>query len=152
MRSKVTLDQRQRDEEQGYFGPVPALSVTETRSKVTLDLLQSAFDPWTSDKKNSSFHLSGTGCECDVRGAVTKEQFLQTTVGVRQSNDEWMDFDREVKAVIFDEIDLTDLSFAECSIKNVNHSFQISRAKNGHTNESCINIDNILRNAKLYFV
>nr|CAD7428921.1 unnamed protein product [Timema monikensis] len=28
------------------------------------------------------------------------------------------------QAVIFDEIDLTDLSFAECSIKNVNHSFQ----------------------------
>ncbi|KAJ9585833.1 hypothetical protein L9F63_020535, partial [Diploptera punctata] len=28
-------------------------------------------------------------------------------------------------AVIFDEIDLTDLSFAECSIKNVNHSFQV---------------------------
>nr|CAD7194552.1 unnamed protein product [Timema douglasi] len=28
------------------------------------------------------------------------------------------------RAVIFDEIDLTDLSFAECSIKNVNHSFQ----------------------------
>nr|CAD7405484.1 unnamed protein product [Timema cristinae] len=31
----------------------------------------------------------------------------------------------DVKAVIFDEIDLTDLSFAECSIKNVNHSFQL---------------------------
>nr|CAD7393434.1 unnamed protein product [Timema cristinae] len=25
-------------------------------------------------KRNSSFRLSGTGCECDVRGAVTKEQ------------------------------------------------------------------------------
>nr|CAD7463448.1 unnamed protein product [Timema tahoe] len=27
-------------------------------------------------KKNSSFHLSGTGCECDVRGAATKEQIV----------------------------------------------------------------------------
>ncbi|XP_069681666.1 diacylglycerol kinase eta isoform X7 [Periplaneta americana] len=32
---------------------------------------------------------------------------------------------KDTKAVIFDEIDLTDLSFAECSIKNVNHSFQV---------------------------
>ncbi|PSN40119.1 hypothetical protein C0J52_19377 [Blattella germanica] len=30
-----------------------------------------------------------------------------------------------LQAVIFDEIDLTDLTFAECSIKNVNHSFQV---------------------------
>nr|CAD7426901.1 unnamed protein product [Timema monikensis] len=29
-----------RDEEQGYLGPVPVLPVTETRSKVTLDLFQ----------------------------------------------------------------------------------------------------------------
>jgi hypothetical protein len=33
-----------------------------------------------------------------------------------------------LQAVIFDEIDLSDLSFAECSIKNVNHSFQVSPA------------------------
>ncbi|XP_025833653.1 diacylglycerol kinase eta-like [Agrilus planipennis] len=32
---------------------------------------------------------------------------------------------KDKKAVIFDEIDLTDLCLAECSIKNVNHSFQI---------------------------
>ncbi|XP_063242323.1 diacylglycerol kinase eta isoform X2 [Bacillus rossius redtenbacheri] len=32
---------------------------------------------------------------------------------------------KDTKAVIFDEISLTDLSFAECSIKNVNHSFQL---------------------------
>ena len=30
-----------------------------------------------------------------------------------------------LQAVIFDEIDLIDLSFAECSIKNVNHCFQV---------------------------
>jgi hypothetical protein len=30
-----------------------------------------------------------------------------------------------LQAVIFDEIDLSDLSFAECSIKNVNHCFQV---------------------------
>nr|CAD7441469.1 unnamed protein product [Timema bartmani] len=35
--SSVVCD---RDEEQGCFGPVPALSVTETRSKVALDLFQ----------------------------------------------------------------------------------------------------------------
>ncbi|XP_023710920.1 diacylglycerol kinase eta isoform X3 [Cryptotermes secundus] len=32
---------------------------------------------------------------------------------------------KDTEAVIFDEIDLSDLSFAECSIKNVNHSFQV---------------------------
>jgi hypothetical protein len=31
-----------------------------------------------------------------------------------------------LQAVIFDEIDLIDLSCAECSIKNVNHCFQVS--------------------------
>jgi len=30
-----------------------------------------------------------------------------------------------LQAVIFDEIELIDLSFAECSIKNVNHCFQV---------------------------
>ncbi|GLV41416.1 uncharacterized protein CBL_06646 [Carabus blaptoides fortunei] len=32
---------------------------------------------------------------------------------------------KDTKAVIFDEIELTDLCLAECSIKNVNHSFQV---------------------------
>lgn len=30
------------------------------------------------------------------------------------------------QSVIFDEIELTDLSVAECSTKNINHSFQVS--------------------------
>jgi hypothetical protein len=30
-----------------------------------------------------------------------------------------------LQAVIFDEIDLSDVSFAECSVKNANHSFQV---------------------------
>lgn len=29
------------------------------------------------------------------------------------------------QSAIFEEVDLTDLSIAECSIKNVNHSFQV---------------------------
>lgn len=33
---------------------------------------------------------------------------------------------RLLQSVIFDEIDLTDLSVAECSTKNENHSFQVS--------------------------
>nr|CAD7266531.1 unnamed protein product [Timema shepardi] len=49
-----------KDEEQCYFGPFPALSVPE--------------------KRNSSFRLSGTGCECDVRGAVTEEQRQRSSV------------------------------------------------------------------------
>ncbi|XP_063914005.1 diacylglycerol kinase eta isoform X4 [Zophobas morio] len=32
---------------------------------------------------------------------------------------------KDTKAVIFDEIELTDLCLAECSTKNVNHSFQV---------------------------
>ncbi|XP_054724855.1 diacylglycerol kinase eta-like [Uloborus diversus] len=32
---------------------------------------------------------------------------------------------KDSKSVIFEEVDLTDLSIAECSIKNVNHSFQV---------------------------
>lgn len=31
-----------------------------------------------------------------------------------------------LQAVIFDEIELADLCLAECSIKNVNHSFQVT--------------------------
>nr|CAD7408977.1 unnamed protein product [Timema poppensis] len=49
------------------------------KSKLTPDQLQCVFDPWTSEKKrNSSFSLSGTGCECDVRGAVIKEQVVNS--------------------------------------------------------------------------
>lgn len=33
----------------------------------------------------------------------------------------------EIQSVIFDEISLPDLSVAECSIKNANHSFQVRR-------------------------
>ncbi|GLH04443.1 Diacylglycerol kinase [Gryllus bimaculatus] len=36
-----------------------------------------------------------------------------------------MGVNKEFRAAIFDEIDLTDLSFAEGSIKNANHSFQV---------------------------
>ncbi|XP_056006349.1 diacylglycerol kinase delta-like isoform X6 [Ostrea edulis] len=32
---------------------------------------------------------------------------------------------KDTKSVIFDEIELTDLSVAECSTKNINHSFQV---------------------------
>nr|CAD7458879.1 unnamed protein product [Timema tahoe] len=64
-----------RDEEQGYFGPVPALPVTERRGT---SLLRTCYSVYlirgAVTKRNSSFRLSGTGCECDVRGAVTKEQ------------------------------------------------------------------------------
>jgi len=34
-------------------------------------------------------------------------------------------FNPVLQAVIFDEIELTDLCLAECSTKNVNHSFQV---------------------------
>lgn len=34
-------------------------------------------------------------------------------------------FNLVLQAVIFDEIELTDLCLAECSTKNVNHSFQV---------------------------
>nr|CAD7200740.1 unnamed protein product [Timema douglasi] len=64
-----------RDEEQGYFGPNSALPVTEKRGTSLLRTSYIAYlirEPVT--KRNSSFGLSGTGCECDVRGAVTKEQ------------------------------------------------------------------------------
>nr|CAD7258809.1 unnamed protein product [Timema shepardi] len=47
----VTAPPLDLHEEQGYFGPVPVLPVTETRNKFTPDLLQRVFDPWTSDKK-----------------------------------------------------------------------------------------------------
>lgn len=32
-----------------------------------------------------------------------------------------------LQSIIFDEIELTDLSVAECSTKNINHSFQVSK-------------------------
>nr|CAD7567456.1 unnamed protein product [Timema californicum] len=64
-----------RDEKQGYFGPVPALPVTERRET---SLLRTCYSKYLIRgpvmKRNSSFRLSGRGCECDVRGAVTKEQ------------------------------------------------------------------------------
>nr|CAD7412450.1 unnamed protein product [Timema poppensis] len=66
-----------RDKEQGYFGPVPALPVTEKRGTSLLRTCYSVYlfhGPVT--KRSSSFLLSGTGCECDVRGAVTKEQVV----------------------------------------------------------------------------
>nr|CAD7446725.1 unnamed protein product [Timema bartmani] len=63
------------DEEQGYFGPVPALPVTE---RLGISLLRTCYSVYLIrgpvTKRNSSFRLSGTGCECDVRGAVTKDQ------------------------------------------------------------------------------
>nr|CAD7444679.1 unnamed protein product [Timema bartmani] len=66
-----------RDEVQGYFGPVPALPVTERRGT---SLLRTCYSVYlirgAVTKRNSSFRLSGTGCECDVRGAVTKEQVV----------------------------------------------------------------------------
>ena len=31
-----------------------------------------------------------------------------------------------LQSIIFDEIELVDLSVAECSTKNVNHSFQVN--------------------------
>nr|CAD7462372.1 unnamed protein product [Timema tahoe] len=66
------------DEEQVYFGPVPALSVTERRGT---SLLRTCYSVYlirgAVTKRNSSFRLSGTGCECDVRGAVIKEQASQ---------------------------------------------------------------------------
>ncbi|GBM29824.1 Diacylglycerol kinase delta [Araneus ventricosus] len=34
-------------------------------------------------------------------------------------------FAKDSKSAIFEEVDLTDLSIAECSIKNVNHSFEV---------------------------
>nr|CAD7460085.1 unnamed protein product [Timema tahoe] len=66
-----------KDEEQGYFGPVPALSVTERQGT---SLLRTCYSVYlihgAVTKRNSSFRLSGTGCECDFRGAVTKEQVV----------------------------------------------------------------------------
>nr|CAD7457802.1 unnamed protein product [Timema tahoe] len=70
-----------RDEEQGYFGPVPALPVTERRGT---SLLRTCYSVYlirgAVTKRNSSFRLSGTGCECDVRGAVTKEQVISPAI------------------------------------------------------------------------
>nr|CAD7457330.1 unnamed protein product [Timema tahoe] len=66
-----------RDVEQGYFGPIPALPVTERRRT---SLLRTCYSVYlirgAVTKRNSSFRLSGTGCECDVRGAVTKKQVV----------------------------------------------------------------------------
>nr|CAD7257392.1 unnamed protein product [Timema shepardi] len=53
-------------EEQGWFGPVPALPV-KGEERVSNG-------PVT--RRNSSFRLSGADCDCDVRGAVTKEQVV----------------------------------------------------------------------------
>ena len=36
---------------------------------------------------------------------------------------------------VFNEIELTDLTLAECSIKNANHSFQVSKNNNIHCTE-----------------
>nr|CAD7574358.1 unnamed protein product [Timema californicum] len=61
--------------EQGCLGPVSALPVTERRGT---SLLQTCYNVYLLRgpvaKRNSSFRLSGTGCECDVSGALTKEQ------------------------------------------------------------------------------
>lgn len=43
------------------------------------------------------------------------------------------------QSVIFDEIQLLDVSIAECSVKNVNHSFQVSPSPEDkfHLRSSC---------------
>nr|CAD7574916.1 unnamed protein product [Timema californicum] len=63
--------------EQGCPGPVTVLSVTEKRGTSLLRTCYSVYlfhGPVT--KSSSSFLLSGTGCECDVRGALTKKQVV----------------------------------------------------------------------------
>nr|CAD7399035.1 unnamed protein product [Timema cristinae] len=66
-----------KDEEQGYFGPVPMLPVTE---RLGTSLLRTCYSMYLIrgpvTKRNSSFRLSGTGCECDARGVVTNEQVV----------------------------------------------------------------------------
>ncbi|XP_068086403.1 diacylglycerol kinase eta [Anabrus simplex] len=70
----------------------------------------------------------------DIKGsASTKEGFLmkQTWSFNRwrrrffQLKGHRLYYAKDSKSDIFDEIDLTNLSFAECSSKNVNHSFQV---------------------------
>nr|CAD7259710.1 unnamed protein product [Timema shepardi] len=74
---ELTLNSQDRRARLRYFGPVPALPVTERRRTSLLRTCYSAYlicGPVT--KRNSSFRVSGTYCECDVRGAVTKEQVV----------------------------------------------------------------------------
>nr|CAD7455450.1 unnamed protein product [Timema tahoe] len=50
------------------------LPVTERRGTSLLQTCYLYLIRGAVTKRNSFFRLSGTGCECDVRGAVTKEQ------------------------------------------------------------------------------
>ncbi|KAK3094795.1 hypothetical protein FSP39_006352 [Pinctada imbricata] len=80
--------------------------------------------PYSSDLAPSDFHLfpklkaaiSGTHFQSDDNVVLAVDGFLT-------SQDIMTIFSNG--GLIFDEIELTDLSVAECSTKNINHSFQV---------------------------
>nr|CAD7448460.1 unnamed protein product [Timema bartmani] len=77
-------------DEQGYFGPVPALHVTERRgarlrrtcysAACDRDEEQGSSGPVLAlpvkESRETRSNAKRTGCECDIRGAVTKEQVV----------------------------------------------------------------------------
>nr|CAD7430111.1 unnamed protein product [Timema monikensis] len=64
-----------RDEEQGYFGPVTALPVTETRNKVTLDLLQRCLAVCKRDEEEGYFGSVPALSVTETRNKVTLDLF-----------------------------------------------------------------------------
>ncbi|XP_037924327.1 diacylglycerol kinase eta-like [Hermetia illucens] len=101
----------------------------------------SAADDESSDSENEmepakSFHRRLSTKRDINNSAVIKEGFLLKQIWSFQR---WSQrffrlkarklyYAKDPKCDVFDEIDLSGLSFAECSIKNVNHSFQESSA------------------------
>nr|XP_046483245.1 diacylglycerol kinase eta isoform X1 [Neodiprion pinetum]XP_046483246.1 diacylglycerol kinase eta isoform X1 [Neodiprion pinetum] len=68
----------------------------------------------------------GSGC-CTKEGFLLKQiwSFQRWRRRYFRLKDQMLYCSKDDEAGIFDEIELTDLTFAECSIKNANHSFQV---------------------------
>ncbi|XP_067143184.1 diacylglycerol kinase delta isoform X2 [Centruroides vittatus] len=86
-----------------------------------------------SEGETKSFHRRISTSKAIKNGVCIKEDFLmkQTSSFQRWKKRYFrlkprkLYYAKDRKSVIFEEIDLTDLSIAECSTKNVNHSFQL---------------------------
>ncbi|GAB6019773.1 hypothetical protein CHUAL_001321 [Chamberlinius hualienensis] len=72
-------------------------------------------------------HFTGLNLACVKEGYLMKQinSFQRWRKRYFKLKGRKLYYAKDTKSVIFDEIDLNDLSVAECSTKNVNHSFQV---------------------------
>ncbi|XP_024942630.1 diacylglycerol kinase eta isoform X4 [Cephus cinctus] len=77
-------------------------------------------------KLSTNRDIKNTSC-CTKEGYLMKQtwSFQRWRRRYFKLKDHTLYYAKDTKAAIFDEIELIDLTFAECSIKNVNHSFQV---------------------------